>query len=182
MIYFIYAGLTLLGLFLLFSLFVYASVLVISAAPFCLAVLFSFTSVKYNHWALFAFLIIVLYSLASYPKIRKAVTFVSISIMGAFLCSLITMFFSKQLPDSKFLLAIIRLLMLIVCIVMSMRFDAEKVNPFCINIARYIKLPILIQRLISSVICGIGVFFMVTITFIDFFKTPFMQNVVGIIS
>lgn len=167
-----------LAIALVVFLLVCASGFVLSAAPLCLAFTLGFLSQKINHWLLFAILVIVLYSLSSYLKLRKAITFASISVMGGFIVEIITMFAKNKMPESQIAFGFVRLVLQSICAVLALYIDSRKDAPFSINIASHVKLPILVQRIVASLIYGFSAAMMFALSFRGIFENPVYEYVI----
>lgn len=156
------------GVGMLFSGFI------ISAAPLAIAILAALSSYKYSGWLVFIFWFVVLYSLASYKKLRKAITFTCVAIASSVTIVFVTFFANSILPTSVFWLAFIKLCILLSCSILALVIDKEKEDPFCINIARYIHLPMIVQRILASYIYGTGAAAMIRFAFGNDVKSPFV--------
>lgn len=163
MIFLLIGLLTLASLGAVIALVVYCSKFIIKAAPLGMAVVLG---CSYG-WFHFFFWLIVLYALASYKKLRNAVVFVSISLAGSIMPAILIMFVGNMISDNVWILAFIKLMILLASIFLAFMVETEKVEPFCINIARILPLPLLIERIIMSILYGVGFAFIIAMSFVD---------------
>lgn len=129
------------------------STLFIKASPFALAALIGLSAQRVNGWLVFLFWLVLLYSLMSYDKLRKAIIFVSSAFCSYFFLFFLIGIIKKMFPASPFVQAISYAIITLACVVLSLRMD-ENSEYICINLAAHFKMPMLVQQIIASVLYG----------------------------
>lgn len=175
MIFLLYGIVTLLAIGMVISLMIFGSKIIIKAAPFSMAALVGLT----YGWFSFFFWLILLYALASYAKLRNAVLYVSISLAGSVIPAILFMFVDDLVAANAWTLAFLKLIVLGICTCLAFMVEAEREKPVCINVARILPLPVIVERILMSIIYGIGFMLAIGMSFVDVIHSTLVSTIVG---
>lgn len=149
----------------------------VSAAPLALALLLGISAKQFGFLVNFAFWFVLLYSLSSYRKLRKAVIFVSTSILGSSIVMLFFILLKGLVPGSTIAVFLIKLIVAIGFVFVGLSIDNGKEMVFCINIARVMRIPKFVQRLIAAYMYGAGIQAILQFSLLDQVKNSTLLSV-----
>lgn len=157
---------------LIFLIIGVISVFIIHFAPLALAILMG---MAYGWWVFFLVLILA-YALYSYKGLRNAIVVVSICMAGSVIVSLLSMFVLEALIKNKLTLCFIRLAVGIGCIIYAVALDKEKESGSILPLSNYLKIPMIIQRILASAIYSFGALFLYFISFDTVIEGTFFNS------
>ena len=133
------------------------STLSVSASPLVFSIMMALNPKFGGFFVNFAFWFILVYSLSSYKKLRKAIVFSATSLLGGGVASLMLILLEGYLPESMGGIFLIKFIITLGFIIVGLMVDNEKEMIFCINIARFVRLPKIVERLIAAYVYAIGI-------------------------
>lgn len=157
---------------LMFLIIGVISVFIVSFAPLGLAALMG---MSYG-WGAFFITLIIAYALYSYRGLRNAIVVVSICMAGSIIITLLSMFILESLIKNTLFLCFIRLAVGIGCIIYAVAIDKEKEGIGIFPLSNYLKIPMVIQRILASAIYSFGALFLYFISFDTVIEGTFFNS------
>ena len=138
---------------LIASLYKLIASIFLKASPLITCIAFGFGSRHWNGWIATILLVVIVYSLMSYDKIRKAIISVCSGLCSSFVVFIFTALLTKFFSVHPLVQAIATAVVIIACIIYSRQYDAGS-DYICIDVMKYFDIPMLIQQIIASALYG----------------------------
>ncbi len=149
------------------ALFFLVAEIFMTAAPFALAAMIGLSAQRMNGWLLFFIWIVVMYSLSSYPTIRRGIAFASAALLSVFIEMPARMLLRGSLHEGTLGLSIVLMAIMLIFACGSLVADYGKMEPFCFGLNNILYLPPRIQYAIAGACYGFGVTSAFAIGFTD---------------
>ena len=149
------------------ALFFLVAEIFMTAAPFALAAMIGLSAQRMNGWLLFFIWVVVMYSLSSYPTIRRGIAFASAALLSVFIEMPAKMLLRGSMQEGTLGLSFVLMIIMLVFACGSLVADYNKMDPFCLGLNNILYLPAKVQYAIAGACYGFGVMSAFAIGFTD---------------